>query len=580
MTTDAAQQVVPPTIHPLRSHDPLQCGQWRLIGRIGAGGMGTVYLGDHEDQQAAVKVMSDALSDQPGFRDRFAREIRILQRIDGPFVAAVLGGEAFIERPWLATEYVPGPDLAAFVRDHGPMNTDGWTALAVGLLSALARIHAAGIVHRDVKPANILLGPDGPTVIDFGVAQLLDSTALTSTGTALGTPGWLAPEQIRGLPATPATDAFAAGAVLAYAATACPPFGADTTPAAALHSVLNHTPNLIGVTTTQRALLDGLLDKNPETRWSPPRALTLLTGSHDPTVAFEQATRIWQHADATQIHNPAPAGSRDTGTAPATQRPGARRTKIWWRIAITATAAPLLAGSALLGTALLSSDRSSTSSAAPSPVDPAPSPTAAPSTPTAKARPTEAKQAVATPPAGGLPRRPAQQTGAGEYTVSFDHPTWGRSWLVTSDQDVTDNYDGAGKATLTVYDSSGEVRYRYANSGFSLFRLAGRKDSNPSSKEKSQVPSPIDAEGNIFINYNPGRYNGVIVLRPVAGGFEDFGTLPSPRDYNGRFYYAKATDPDHDGIYDIEESTNDCQPSCAEASITNTLHTWNGTDYS
>lgn len=298
----------------LRPRDPRRKGSWILTGRLGSGGMGTVFLGQHVDsgRAAAVKVMSESLADQGNFRERFAREIAALHIVDGPFVAGVLDWDAHSDLPWLATEYVPGPNLAELIDQQGPLSVDAWKGLAAGLLSSLIRIEQAGVVHRDLKPANVLLSPTGPRLIDFGVAKMQDASTLTFTGTTFGTPRWLAPEQIRGQDATAATDAFAAGAVLFYAATGRAPFATDSgTPEAAIHAVLNTEPDFSGVPACALAAVAGLMAKDPEHRWSVTRAAVALSGSDDLTKVDAQATAQWQHNDPTRVW----ARTADAGSA-------------------------------------------------------------------------------------------------------------------------------------------------------------------------------------------------------------------------------------------------------------------------
>jgi predicted Ser/Thr protein kinase len=210
---------------PLASRDPASVGPYRLAGRLGAGGMGVVYLSWRGDTPVAVKVMRDELAGDPQFRARFAREVEVLRRIDGVCTVHVLDAAADADQPYLVTEYVDGPSLASYVNEHGPLDGPSLRALAAGLAEALQAIHSAGVVHRDLKPANVLLTVGGPKVIDFGIAQVADATSLTATSSTLGSPGYIAPEQIRGLANTAAADVFTWAATVAFAATGRAPFG-------------------------------------------------------------------------------------------------------------------------------------------------------------------------------------------------------------------------------------------------------------------------------------------------------------------------------------------------------------------
>jgi len=213
---------------PLSADDPREVGPYRLQGRIGAGGMGTVYLGFGADSRAvAVKVASPLLADDAEFRERFGREVTAAQRVRGKAIANVIDADTDASAPWMATEYVDGVSLADAVRRRGRLEQSLVRGFAVGLLDALIAIHEAGIVHRDLKPSNILLSWDGPKVIDFGIAHLVDAVGLTRTGHVIGTLAWMAPEQMRGDAAVAATDVFAWGTCVTFAATGRHPFHAE-----------------------------------------------------------------------------------------------------------------------------------------------------------------------------------------------------------------------------------------------------------------------------------------------------------------------------------------------------------------
>ncbi|MFD8288769.1 protein kinase [Streptomyces lavendulae] len=210
----------------LQPGDPRQVGRYRISGRLGAGGMGQVFLGHSPSGRlVAVKVVRPELAQDPGFRRRFAREVAAARRVTGFFTAALVDADPDSPLPWLATAYVPGMALDEAVASHGPWPVESVRVLGAGLAEALEAIHTAGLVHRDLKPSNVLIAPDGPRVVDFGISVALDATALTRTGMIVGTPGFMAPEQLTGKPVTPATDVFALGAVLTYAATGIGPFG-------------------------------------------------------------------------------------------------------------------------------------------------------------------------------------------------------------------------------------------------------------------------------------------------------------------------------------------------------------------
>ncbi|MEV5600770.1 bifunctional serine/threonine-protein kinase/ABC transporter substrate-binding protein [Streptomyces sp. NPDC052299] len=252
----------------LRASDPSWIGGHRLLGRLGAGGMGAVYLGRTADGAlAAVKVILPEHAGDAGFRVRFRREAEAARRVDSPWAVRVTGSGTEDERPWLATEFVPGPALSEAVTRCGPLPARSVRVLGRLLARALASVHAAGLVHRDVKPGNVLLGADEPRLIDFGVARVTGATSLTATGLVVGTPGFLAPEQAtEGATVGPAGDVFSLGCLLAYAATGRLPFGSGAVDAL-LYRTVHEEPDLEGIDDPGlRTLLNAVLDKDPAAR--------------------------------------------------------------------------------------------------------------------------------------------------------------------------------------------------------------------------------------------------------------------------------------------------------------------------
>ena len=216
---------------PLRSTDPTRIGDYELTGRIGGGGMGDVFLGrSPSGRSAAVKVVRDLLADDPRFRERFRREVAAARSVSGAYTAAVLDADPDAERPWLATAYIDGPSLLDRVTSRGALSAEETRALGAGLAEALRDIHRAGLVHRDLKPGNVLLAADGPRLIDFGIIRAEDGEGLTETGYVLGSAGYMAPEQAAGGEATAAADVYSLGAVLTFAVTGHGPFGDGPTP--------------------------------------------------------------------------------------------------------------------------------------------------------------------------------------------------------------------------------------------------------------------------------------------------------------------------------------------------------------
>ncbi|MBB5122857.1 serine/threonine protein kinase [Streptomyces eurocidicus] len=258
-------------MQPLLAEDPQVIGAYRLLGRLGAGGMGRVYLGRSAGgRTVAVKVVHPHYALDEQFRARFRREVRAARRVGGSWTAPVLDADPEAAVPWVATGYVAGPSLTEAVQETGPQPEPTVRALGAGLAEALAAVHALGLVHRDVKPANVLLALDGPRLIDFGIARATDATAaLTATGASIGSPGYMAPEQILGQEVTGAADVFSLGAVLAYAASGEPPFPGDSS-AALLYRVVHEPPVLgPGLTGELRALVEECLAKAPGERPAP-----------------------------------------------------------------------------------------------------------------------------------------------------------------------------------------------------------------------------------------------------------------------------------------------------------------------
>ncbi|MFJ7085215.1 ABC transporter substrate-binding protein [Streptomyces griseus] len=253
-------------MRPLTSEDPRTVGPYRTLVRLGAGGMGVVYLARSAGGTlVAVKVIRAEHAADPGFRARFRREAEAAARITGPWVVPVLGADTEAHEPWLATAFVPGPSLAEVVGAGGALPEATVRALGGRLAAALVAVHEAGLIHRDVKPGNVLLALDGPRLIDFGIARHEGATALTTSGAVIGTPGYLAPEQASAAPPGPPADVFSLGCVLGYAATGRPPFG-EGGGAGALFRTIHDEPDLTGVPPGLAPLIAACLAKDPAAR--------------------------------------------------------------------------------------------------------------------------------------------------------------------------------------------------------------------------------------------------------------------------------------------------------------------------
>lgn len=307
-------------MRPLEVDEPTVVGPYRLLGRLGSGGMGRVYLGRSAGgRTVAVKIVHPHFALDEEFRARFRREVAAARRVGGAWTAPVLDADPEARVPWVATAYAAGPSLTAAVADGGPLPAHSVRALGAGLGEALAAVHELGLVHRDVKPSNVLLTLDGPLLIDFGIARATDGTAsLTSTGVSIGSPGYMSPEQILGKGVTGAADVFSLGAVLAYATTGQPPFPGDSS-AALLYKVVHEEPDLDGLNDGElRELVAACLAKDPAARPAPAEvarrlapegAARLVTGGWLPGALVERVSR-----SAVQLLN-LEAGEAETGAS-------------------------------------------------------------------------------------------------------------------------------------------------------------------------------------------------------------------------------------------------------------------------
>jgi Protein kinase domain len=308
----------------------------------------------------AVKVVHPHLAGDHEFLERFRREVAAASKVSGMYAAAVVASGVTDDPPWLATAYVPGPSLAALVDGYGPLPDEAAWRLGAGLTEALRNVHGAGLVHRDLKPANVLIADDGPRVIDFGISRALEGTPLTSAGMVVGTAGYMSPEQLEGGQASPASDVFSLGCVLAYAAVGRPPFGAGSEPAI-LYRVVTAEPDLDRVSPALREVIEACLRKDPARRpglaelaamietAGPPANESLGSFWPEPVASLIAAARADAAPEAggprtpasprtpTEAATAAPAGGSDPGVAvaagPLTDRsPGAAGTaRLAWR---------------------------------------------------------------------------------------------------------------------------------------------------------------------------------------------------------------------------------------------------------
>ncbi|MEU9851805.1 MFS transporter [Streptomyces sp. NPDC047974] len=320
----------------LTGEDPAHIGPYRLIARLGAGGMGLVYLGRSDlGRTVAVKVVQAEHAQHAEFRRRFSREVAAARRVGGAWTADVLDADTDAAVPWVATQYIPGPDLTTVVaQDFGPLPEHSVRILANRLALALQAVHEAGLIHRDLKPSNVLVTVDGPRVIDFGIARARDSLAgdslHTRTGMLIGSPGFMSPEQVRGLELTPASDVFCLGALLVYAATGRLLFGAtDTGLNAHLFRIAEEEADLTGVPDALVALVRACLDKDPAKRPTPhevaARTATGQEGEWLPGAVLAQLGRRAAHLlDYAPAAAPAPPADAPAAAPQAPRVPPAR----------------------------------------------------------------------------------------------------------------------------------------------------------------------------------------------------------------------------------------------------------------
>src|SRR6202046_954803 len=254
-------------VQPLRRWDPERIGAYTIIGRLGAGAMGQVFLArSTAGRLGAGEPIRIERAEEADFRARFAREVAAASRVSGVFTAAVIEANPDADLPWVATAYVPAPSLSTLVKQAGPLPVPAVRWLAAACAEALQSIHAAGLLHRDVKPSNVLVAPDGPRVIDFGIARAAERVQLTATHGARAPPAYVAPEQARdATQASPASDVFSLGATLVYAATGHAPYEGETV-MDILVRLATEPPDLAGVPEELMDLVAPCLERVPRMR--------------------------------------------------------------------------------------------------------------------------------------------------------------------------------------------------------------------------------------------------------------------------------------------------------------------------
>jgi serine/threonine protein kinase len=380
-----------PLIEPLRAWDPERIGGYGLIGRLGAGAMGQIYLGrSAAGRLVAVKTIRIEFAEEPDFRTRFAHEVVAARRVSGAFTAPVVAADAEADVPWLATAYVPAPPLSTLVQACGPLPVPAVRWLAAGCAEALESIHGAGLIHRDLKPSNVLVSPDGPRVIDFGLARAVERIQLTMTRGAVGTPAYMAPEQARDTrQATTASDVYSLGATILYAATGHGPYQGDSVMDVLVH-LATEPPDLSGLPPDLADVVMACLQRDPRRRPTSASVLAYLaSGGTDPAagdfsrvpLSASALALIEQYrGDPLPVSQPGRAGNaEDTfGSAPepisqppapsasATRPDGDHRRGVLIGLGVAFSSMVLVAAGIALGT-YLGSSRAASAASSPSP---------------------------------------------------------------------------------------------------------------------------------------------------------------------------------------------------------------------
>ncbi|MFE7446855.1 protein kinase [Streptomyces chartreusis] len=349
---------------PLHKDDPKSVGGYRLVGRLGSGGMGVVYRGRaRSGREVAVKVVHAQYAEDAVFRARFRQEIEAVRKVSGAFTAPVLDADPEAVRPWMATQYVPGPSLAARIRDGGPLKGTELRRLVLGLVEALRDIHRAGVVHRDLKPANVLMAEDGPRVIDFGISRAAENhNTLTETGQMIGTPPFMSPEQLTDARSVgPASDVFSVGALLVFTMTGRGPFDADS-PYLTAYRVVHDAPVLDGVPRPLHAVLERCLAKDPADRPELDEVAREFVAAL-PEPGEDDRPTVTLRTDEVAMVRTRPAAAAAGSAAPVRRR---RRLRPWAMVGAVGALALGLTGYLLMGPELGDDARTGADTAAPS----------------------------------------------------------------------------------------------------------------------------------------------------------------------------------------------------------------------
>ena len=532
-------------------------GNYRLIGRLGEGGMGRVFLGlSPGGRQVAVKVIHPGHASGKQFRERFAREIEAARRVGGFHTASVVDADPAADPPWMVTAFIHGPSLQKAVAERGPFRFDEVGRLGAGLAEGLGAIHACGLVHRDLKPSNVILADDGPRIIDFGIARAAEASAMTTAGMVVGTYSYMSPEQLQGEVAGPASDVFALGCTLAFAATARVAFGDDSI-VAVVYRIVTEPPDLTGVAEQRglRQLLSECLAKNPAARPSLTTILERLaevgsaeadTGEPFPADLLFGPTRT-AGTGAGAPPGPDLSGrdqrpARETGPAADPAGPGRRGRRPGLRTVLIAAAAAVVAAGAVLGVLL--------SSGSPHASHPAAVQSSAGTTGHPSARPT----ADSGPAAPGQPEVSLHDPGGknvfgdvfGSETVLATGDSSGSSylWNVTDGKLITSLKDPGSNGVNGIAFNSATDTYAMADANGSIYLWNASADkltatlSNGSRDDNRIAYSP---DGSMVA---VGSSGGSTYLWNVAAGKLSAKSATSLHDPGGKSVYGVAFSPD------------------------------------
>ena len=538
-------------MEPLTADDPRQVSVFRLQSRLGAGGMGRVYLATSPGGRAvAVKVVHPELARDPEFMRRFRREVEAAEAVSGVYTAPVVGAGPDDSPPWLATAYVPGPSLSELVASTGPLPEAAAWRLAGGLVEALQAIHGRGLVHRDLKPGNILIAADGPRVIDFGISRALHGIALTATHMTIGTPAYMSPEQAESREIGPASDVFSLGSVLAFAVTGKAPFdGGDMM--SVIYRIVHAEPDLGSLPPGLGGIVSGCLAKDPASRpslgallgavaagaasfpenapgqfWPDPVAGTIarLAGPVPVSDAGNagQAAYVAPSAHPVTFHPGYQAGT----TAPPPAEPGTvpgRRSSRRWLLVIAAAGVGAAAVGATLALVLAPGPASSTQTTGQAPP---PRAAAAATTPAAATPPAAASSPPASSPATSPPASPTNSLIAVTVCV---YPADGcnlpgaAQYMEVRPKQITNSGDGSGYVKDLVWSNWGSPQATATGT-------QEIDDCNPNCAQGTFTgyPATVTLAGLTPYGTDLEAYSTIVVQAPAANTTETYTTDTVP----------------------------------------------------